>query len=55
VKGRLGGIIGEVPSCTHLSPSGALDLLTEGNVCCSSTKKFTETLEEFIAERKPDT
>jgi hypothetical protein len=55
-EGPLGGIIGE-GSLVYSTAVKVLDLLTDGKrvVCCSSTKKFTETLEEFIAERKPDT
>jgi hypothetical protein len=54
VKGRWEASSGRFPRVPTFRRQ-VLDLLTEGNVCCSSTKKFTETLEEFIAERKPDT
>jgi hypothetical protein len=53
--GPLGGIIGE-GSLVYAAATKVLDLLQQGKkvVCCSSTKKFTEVLGEFISERLPD-
>jgi hypothetical protein len=54
--GPLGGVIGE-GSLVYAAATKVLSLLMEGKkvVCCSSTRKFTETLAEFIGERRPET
>jgi hypothetical protein len=54
--GPLGGIIGE-GSLVYAAATKVLELLQDGKkvACCSSTKKFTEILDEFIAERRPET
>jgi hypothetical protein len=43
-------------SLVYAAAVKVLDLLLSGKrvVCCSSTRKFTEILETFIAESKPD-
>jgi methionine synthase I (cobalamin-dependent) len=52
--GAMGSIIGG--SLVYAAAVKVLDLLLSGKrvVCCSSTRKFTEILETFIAESKPD-
>lgn len=55
-NGPLGGIISE-GSLVYAAATKVLELLQDGKkvACCSSTKKFTEILDEFIAERRPET
>jgi hypothetical protein len=53
--GPLGCVVGEA-SLVFAAATKVLDLLNLGQkvACCSSTKRFTETLATFIAARKPD-
>jgi hypothetical protein len=54
-EGPLSCIVGEA-SLIFAAATKVLDLLMGGEkvACCSSTRKFTETLATFISERKPD-